>query len=205
MKLPGVVRLFPSRTSEEVILEVVAVDKRALDELVMSTIQGHPNAAMFTHTFIVIDHLPWQRDPPFPEPSLLITVADVDLSLGMGLSDILETDTGIRCRTYPRLPFDAQPPEPLADVVTKARCHVLMVSKEGLDSVSWKHRFKTVTEHAERSDICCLVLPDCTARDVPMACKQLLCFDANSFLAYPSLLDWIRGRLSGFALRDTSK
>jgi len=49
--LPGVTRLFPSSELQEVVLEVIAKDKRTFDEAIMSTIQGQWSVVKSTRTF----------------------------------------------------------------------------------------------------------------------------------------------------------
>ena len=68
MSLPGVVRVFPNADKGEITLEVVADGKRALDEVVMSHIQGAAAVVKATRTYVVINSMRWERGEADGEP-----------------------------------------------------------------------------------------------------------------------------------------
>jgi hypothetical protein len=60
-KLAGVVRAFPSEAEQEIVLEIVADDKRTLDYTIMTTIQGQAGIVTSTRSYITINAMQWRR------------------------------------------------------------------------------------------------------------------------------------------------
>jgi ferredoxin-fold anticodon binding domain-containing protein len=61
-RVAGVVRVFSSDTTAEIILEVVASDKRSLDHTIMAVIQGEAGIVTSTRSYILINAMQWRRD-----------------------------------------------------------------------------------------------------------------------------------------------
>jgi hypothetical protein len=61
-RVAGVVMVFSSAIAEEIILEVVASDKRSLDHTIMAVIQGEAGIVTSTRSYIVINAMQWRRD-----------------------------------------------------------------------------------------------------------------------------------------------
>ncbi len=193
--LPGVTRLFMNEERQEVVLEAVASNKRAFDDMVMSTIQGQWSVVRSTRTLLAINHLMWYRDLASSNTRAFVSVATSDIPWAMALATQLERDTGIDCWTFHNIPIGASWPRTIDEVIGSARVHLFITSREALDSKECQREFGMVEVTADPLDICCLVLPDLDFADLPTRYRQKECLDARGLFAYPKLLDWIQGRL----------
>ena len=195
MGLPGVVRVFPSADKGEIALEVVADGKRALDEIVMSHIQGAAAVVKATRTYVVINSMRWDRGEADDEPLVFISVAKGDAPFALALRARIEKDCAVRCWTFHDIPVGAKSwSDVIDDVIARAACHIFVTSKEALASAECQREFVSADAISVPTDICCLLVPECTAGELPAPYRQRQCLKANDFFAYPHLLDWLLGR-----------
>jgi len=195
MSLPGVVRIFPSADKSEIALEVVADGKRALDEVVMSHIQGAAAVVKATRTYVVINSMHWERGESDGEPVVFMSVAKGDAPFALALRARIERDCAVRCWTFHDIPVGAKSwSDVIDDAIARAVCHIFVTSKEALVSAECQREFGRADAISEPVDICCLLLPDCTVAELPARYQQRQCLKANEFFAYPQLLDWLLGR-----------
>lgn len=193
--LPGVVRAFPSADKGEVALEVVAEGKRALDEVVMSHIQGAAAVVKATRTYVVINSMRWERGEADTDPLVFISVATGDAPFALALRARIERDCAVRCWTFHDIPVGAKSwSDVIDDVIAKAVCHIFVTSKEALVSAECQREFGRADGISQPADICCLLLPDCAVPELSARYQQRQCLKANEFFAYPQLLDWLLGR-----------
>lgn len=193
--LPGVVRVFPSTGKREVALEVVADGKRALDEVIMSHIQGAAAVVKATRTYIVINSMRWERGEANGEPLVFISVAKGDAPFALALRARIEKDCAVRCWTFHDIPVGAKSwSDVIDDVIAGAVCHIFVTSKEALASAECQREFGRADATSAPADICCLLLPGCSVAELPTRYQQRQCLKANEFFAYPQLLDWLLGR-----------
>jgi hypothetical protein len=195
MGLPGVVRVFPNASRDEIALEVVADGKRALDEVVMSHIQGAAAVVKATRTYVVINSMRWERGEADGEPLVFISVAKGDAPFALGLRARIEKDCAVRCWTFHDIPLGAKSwTDVIDDVIGKAVCHIFITSGEALASSECQREFGHADAVSAPADICCVLLPECTVAELPVRYQQRQCVKVNDFFAYPQLLDWILGR-----------
>jgi hypothetical protein len=195
MSLPGVVRVFPSANENEVALEVVADGKRALDEVVMSHIQGAAAVVKATRTYVVINSMRWAKGEADGEPLAFISVAKGDAPFALALRARIERDCAIRCWTFHDIPVGVKSwSDVIDDVIARAACHIFVTSQEALASAECQREFGRADAISVPADICCLLLPECTVAKIPARYQQRQCLKANEFFAYPQLLDWLLGR-----------
>ena len=104
---PGGSQLLYNRSAPEICLEVVVRDKRALDELIMSTIQMKW-AVTSTRTLLVIDNLVWKSGQGLSGKPVFLSLAEPDLAFGVELAKRIEQDTGLDTWTYKILRWQSQ-------------------------------------------------------------------------------------------------
>lgn len=195
MSLPGVVRVFPSADKGEIALEIVADGKRALDEVVMSHIQGAAAVVKATRTYVVINSMRWERDEADGEPLVFISVAKGDAPFALALRTRIERDCAIQCWTFHDIPVGTKSWSDVIDeVIARAACHIFVTSKEALDSSECQREFGRADAISVPADICCLLVSECTVAELPARYQQRQCLKANDFFAYPQLLDWLLGK-----------
>jgi hypothetical protein len=195
-KIPGVIRVFPNEERNEVVLEVVARDKRALDETVMSTIQGHWPVVKATRTLIAVDSMQWHRDSPMTDARVFIGTAAPDLGWAMRLKEHLMQDVGLDCWLYSAgIPIgESFWPKSVDAAIKRAPLFVFLVSdheSKELQREIGKAEGIATDEH----DICCIVLPPKQFDDLDGRLTTKHHLDGSDFFAYSKMLDWIGQRL----------
>jgi TIR domain len=191
----GVVRLFPRVETGEVILELVAEGKGALDELVMSAIQHEAGVVAKTSTHIAINHMRWHRDGPTGKPLLFIGLADRDLPFVLELSEQIERDCGFECWTFQDIPIGVPWPPAVDEAMDAAQCWLFVISKAALASDEFNREWGRAAAISAPGEVCGLVLSDCKVEKLPVRFRQQeLLLSADRFLAYPRLLDWLLER-----------
>jgi hypothetical protein len=194
-QLPGVVRLFTNEAKAEVVLEIVAEGKRALDTAVMSTIQGQASIVKATRTYIVINHMQWLRDAPASIPTLFMSVADADVAFARDLRKRLEGDCEIQCWLFDDIPLGSDSWTDVVDqAIGDARSAIFVTSKTALTSTECAREFGVVDALFDARDICVLVLPDCEINELPTRYQQRQCLKATEFFAYSRIVDWVLNR-----------
>jgi hypothetical protein len=193
--LPGVVRAFPSAERGEIALEIIADGKRALDEVVMSHIQGAAAVVKATRTYVVINSMRWEEGEADEEPSVFVSVAKGDAPFALALRSRIERDCAVRCWTFHDIPLGAASwSDVIDDVIARASCHIFITSKEALASTECQREFGRADATSKPTDICCLLRADCAVAELPARYQQRQCLKADDFFAYPELLDWLLGR-----------
>lgn len=191
--LPGVRRLFLSADRGEVILEVLAPGKEVFDRLIMSSIQGEWSVVRSTRTFLLVNHMRWERAAPFEQAPIFISTAAADLHRALALGGRIHADTGIPCWTYSDIPIGTPSwTSVIDDVIAASPMKIFILSKAALASDECQREFGRVEASSDASRICCLVLPECAMGELPPRYQQRQCLSAEELLAYPLLLDWIR-------------
>lgn len=193
--LPGVARAFLSSDTSEIVLEIVADGKRALDEVVMSHIQGAAAVVKATRTYVVINSMRWEKEAAEGIPIVFISVAKDDAPFALALRTRLERDCAIRCWTFHDIPVGVKSwTDAIDQVIGTAICHIFVTSKDALVSPECQREFGRADVISAPTDICCLLLPGCNISELPARYQQRQCLVANDFFAYPQLLDWLLGR-----------
>jgi TIR domain len=197
-KLPGVTRLFPNEDLGEVVLEVVAPDKQAFDDLIMSSIQGRGDIVQSTRTFLLINALSWKRGPEPDQSPIFISTAKQDVDRALWLGERIHTDTGLSCWTYRDIPIGTEPwTKCIDEAIEAALMKIFLLSKDSLSSEECQREFGRAEATTDSNNICCLLLPGCEISDLPTRYRQRQCLPSADISAYPLLLDWIRGCLKG--------
>jgi hypothetical protein len=193
--LPGVTRLFPNSELQEVVLEVVAPDKQAFDRLIMSSIQSKWAVVRSTRTFLLIDSMSWHRQELDKSP-IFISVAEGDLHRALWLGERIETDMGLACWTYNKIPIGtASWTQVIDETIDAAPLKIFLLSKISLESEECLREFARADAISEPNDICCVLFPGCEISDLPSRYQQRQCLISADFRSYPMLLDWIHDRL----------
>lgn len=194
--LPGVTHLYINEDLREVVLDVVAPDKRTFDDTIMSTIQGQWSVVRSTRTFLVIDGMQWHRAPPVAPFPIFISTAASDLHIALWLSDRIHSDTGLACWTYKDIPVGAPSWTQCIDqTIATAPLHIFLLSEASLSSAECQREFGRAEATSDSRDICCLLLPGCDFDALDVRYRQRQCVSATDMFAYPVLLDWLRRRL----------
>jgi hypothetical protein len=193
--LPGVIKLFPSAKEHEIVLQVVAPDKKTFDDAIMSAIQGQWSVVRSTRTYLAINGMQWHREAREKTSAIFISTATSDLPLALWLGERIRKDTGLPSWTYKDIAIGtAFWTQSIDEAIEAAPFHVFLLSKAALASDECQREFGRA-EAVDSGNICCLLLPDCTFEDLPTRYQQRQCLSAADFLAYPQLLDWIHSRL----------
>jgi hypothetical protein len=195
-RLQGVTRVFSNDDDKEAVLEIVAHDKRALDDTVMSTIQGHGGVVRSTRTFLTVDQMRWQREVTAPDARVFVGLAATDLRWAESIADRVERDMGIKCWLYSDIPIGTSSLTISADEATaKALLYIFVITQDYLKSNECQREFGKVEERANAEDICCIV-QNVPFNELDLRYAQKWCLDAGDFFAYPRLLDWVTSRLA---------
>ncbi len=193
--LPGVVRLFPSAEKQEVVLEVLAPDKKTFDATIMSSVQGRSGVVGSTRTYLAINGMQWYRGPVDAGPEAFISTAESDLPLAAWLSERLRKDIGLVAWTFKDIPVGAPAwTGSIDEAIASARFHIFLLSEAALASAECQREFGQA-EARETGRICCLLLPGLSFEALPVRYQQRQCLSAADFQAYPKLLDWIHSHL----------
>jgi TIR domain len=193
--LPGVVKLFPSAEHQEVVLEVLAPDKKTFDARVMSSVQGQWSVVRSTRTYMVINGMQWHRSPTQEGPEIFISVAESNISMALWLSDRIREDIGLSSWTFKDIPIGTPSwTRSIDEAIDAASFHIFLVSEAALASPECQREFGQA-EALDIGNICCLLLPGCAFEELPVRYQQRQCLSAADFQAYPKLLDWIHSRL----------
>ncbi len=193
--IPGVTRVFPNKEREEVVLEVVVRDKQALDETVMSTIQGYWPVVKATRTLITVNNMQWHRDSMQADSRVFIGTAAPDLSWAVMLKDHLLRDVGVECWLYSNgIPIgEASWPDSVDEAIKSAPLYIFLISDNKSDEL--QREIGQAEGVGRPHDICPLVLPGTSFDDIAPRLKLKQDLDANDFFAYSKMLDWIGERL----------
>jgi len=195
--LPGVRRLLPNDELQEVVLEVVAPNMQAFDQLIMSSIQNRGGVVKSTRTFLLINSMSWRNQQALDGAPIFISVAGKDLPRALWLGKRIETDVGLDCWTYNDIPI-ATPSwtDAIDNVIDAAPLKIFLLSKDSLGSEECQREFGRADGVSEPSDVCCVLLPNCAVSDLPTRYRQRQCVVTADFRSYPLLLDWIHRRLA---------
>lgn len=194
--LPGVTRLFPNEELQEVVLEVMAPNMQAFDQLIMSSVQNKGGVVKSTRTFLLINSMSWRRQDALNGSPIFISVAEKDLPRALWLGKRIETDIGLDCWTFNDIPIGtASWTDAIDEVVDAAPLRVFLLSKASLDSKECQREFGRADGVSDPNDVCCVLLPDCEVSDLPVRYRQRQCVVTADFRSYPLLLDWIHTRL----------
>jgi hypothetical protein len=190
--VPGVVRLFVNVERQEIVLEILAPDKKTFDATVMSAVQGQWSVVKSTRTYMVINGMKWRRQPVSNGPAIFISTAEPDLQSALWLTDRISADIGLSSWTFKEIPLGAPSwTRSIDDAIRSAAFHVFLLSAAALASSECQREFGQA-EALDTESICCLLLPGCAFEDLPGRYQQRQCLSGTDFLAYPKLLDWIR-------------
>jgi hypothetical protein len=193
--LPGVVQLFPSAEHQEIVLEVVAPDKKTFDATIMSSVQSRSSVVRSTRTYLVINGMQWHQGPAQVGPEIFISTAESDLPLATWLSERLRKDLGLMSWTFKDIPVGTPSwTRSIDEAIGSAHFHIFLLSEAALASAECQREFGQA-EARETGGICCLLLPGLAFEALPVRHQQRQCLSAADFQAYPKLLDWIHGRL----------
>jgi hypothetical protein len=202
--LPGVVRLFPSAEHQEIVLEVLAPDKKTFDATIMSSVQGRWSVVRSTRTYLVINGMQWHQEPAKVGPDIFISTAKSDLPLATWLSQQLQEDIGLATWTFKNIPIGTPSwTSEIDGAIDSARFHIFLLSEAALASAECQREFGQAKAR-EAGGICCLLLPGLTFEALPVRYQQRQCLSAADFLAYPKLLEWIHGRLRNGDMPETT-
>jgi hypothetical protein len=193
--LPGVVKAFPSAEHQEVVLEVLAPDKKTFDATIMSSVQGRWSVVKSTRTYLVINGMQWHRGPGQEGPKVFISTAESDLPSAAWLSERLREDMGLVPWTFKDIPIGTPSwTRSIDEAIDSARFHIFLLSETALASAECQREFGQA-EARENRGICCLLLPGLAFESLPVRYQQRQCLSTADFQAYPKLLDWIHSRL----------
>lgn len=195
--LPGVARLFPNDELQEVVLEVVAPNMQAFDQLIMSSVQNKGGVVKSTRTFLLINSMSWRGQDALNGAPIFISVAEKDLPRALWVCKRIETDIGLACWTFNDIPIGtASWTEVIDEVIDAAPLKIFLLSKDSLDSKECQREFGRAGGVSDANDICCLLLPGCEVSDLPTRYRQRQCVVTADFRSYPLLVDWIYARLA---------
>jgi len=202
-KVPEVRYLYPIKESSEIILQALAPNKIALDNMIMNAIQQETHGMVkHTRTFITINNMHWS-DEGIPRSRteylgtqdlhpVFMSLSDANKDQGINLSNHIYADTQIKVWHYGLIKAGAKSWSDEIDcAIDGAEAYIFLITKEFLDSPECQREFGRIEGMAKPGAVCCLVMPPLTFSELPHRYSKRQCIDGNSFNAYRNLVQWI--------------
>ena len=203
LKLPEVRYIYPVPERKEIVVQIIAPDKVALDSVIMSNIQESGGMIKNTRTFITINKMHWAATgiPRARDEYLLKSIkfpifmglSEKDIEFGSALSRQLHKDTSINIWNYGLIKPGVESWSKEVDtIIENATGFLFLITEAFLASSECQREFGRIEGIAKPENICCLVLPPCSFKQLPHRYETRQCVDGKKFFAYSSLVDWIK-------------
>lgn len=192
----------PIRHQSEIILQIMAPDKIAFDNAIMSKIQDAGGLVRHTRTYLSINEMHWS-DASIPVSRaeysdkgvvypLFMSLASDDHDFGISLAEQIYKDTQVKVWHYGRIKPAAESWSKEVDsAIDEASGYLMVVTDNFLCSSECQREFGRIEGIASPEQICCLVLPSADFSELPQRYQLRQCIDGKKFFAYTSLLQWI--------------
>ena len=202
-RIPEVRYAYPVETESEVVLQVVAPDKISLDHVIMREVQHGGGVVHHTRTFITVNDMHWSNDgaPRTREQyrnkvvlyPVFIAVAKEDhKTMALPLVEQIYKDTQIRVWHYGLIKEGRPWPAQIDDAIKAAECYLPLISENFVGSEECQREFGKLEMLSDDGEMCCLVLPGCSMRSLPLRYQQQQLIDGNDLFGYSKLLNWLR-------------
>jgi DNA-binding Lrp family transcriptional regulator len=199
-RLDCTVAVYRSGSEADLIVEVLAPNKRDFDQAVMSKVQSEWKIIISTRTYLVANTVTWRKDWDRLTPTLFISYSHTDEHFVRRLREQIQLDTGLYCwRDQDHLVVGRCWPTSINEAMAVAPLHLYILTQAHIDSGECQREFgrsEAIVRHPE--DICCFVMSSDLFQEKKLPDRYRIrhCLRGDDFYSYTDLLHWIQDRLA---------
>lgn len=202
-RLDCTVSVYRSIKETDLIVEVLAPNKRSFDSAVMSKVQSEWRRILSTRTYLVTNTIGWRTDwdPKTKTPTLFMGYSHHDDHFVRRLRDQIQQDTGLYCwRDRDDLNIGGSNwPNSVDHAMKLAPLHLYILTEASIRSPECQREFGQslgIVRHPE--DICCFVTSSALFDDDEFSTRYDMrnCLRGDDLYSYTELLQWVQVRLA---------